>query len=209
MKSFIDGIRTHIPAALNSLLNHTIFNTLNLFTPTTANLSHVDRIRNDLRNGGVRPQLSMSCRNSMVVQIVSDNFCTLVIDIHFINFLNNWSFIRVGFQGISFFIGKLYSTVSIRGNAVNPLSLRCTALTTSDQSAVDGFILSPAHEQAKLKVFFIELVGGIINFRRSNYFCPRKLKHLTNICLVGTVTSCQSLHIYNQNTGINSSTDFL
>lgn len=139
MKAIKNRIISIIFGSFDPFFDYAVFHTLDLLAPPPANLPHINRVRNDIGNRRIAPQITMPGRDMLVVQVIGDQLCTLPLRKHPEYFLNCFSLSGLRLQGKSLLILQLDTSIPIRCNAADIFSLGCRTVASPHQTAVDRF----------------------------------------------------------------------
>ena len=73
------------------------------------------------------------------------------------------SLLRYDLQSIAFVIGDLDLSVAVGGPCRDISAFRCGSSPSPLETAVDGLVFTPGHEQSEFKILFIKLIIRVVS----------------------------------------------
>ena len=209
MKSIEDLVFIHVFGSLNMADNFSVLDAFLGLAPSPANLTHVDNIGNHILDRTIIPYVAFAGGNIAVIQVICNQLCTLPLRVEFKDLLHPLALLGNNLQSITLFTFNLYALIAIWGHAGYPFSFGCRAISATNKTAVDGFVLSATHKKAELEILLVKFVAWIVSLWWGNDFCSRILKYLADITSIRAVASGQSFQIDYEDTGINTGTHLI
>ena len=105
---------------------------------------------------------------------------------------------RVWFERVALAALHLDAEIAVGVGLAHVFALFDRRDAPGDHAALDGLILAARHEQAKLEVFLVELVGGVVSLCRGDDACARVFERLCDDALVNAVAAGKTLDLHNQ-----------
>ena len=180
---------------------------LGLLDIAALNLAQIDGVYEDIAHCRGVPLPTVARGDLAVVQLIGDHLRALPPDVQLEHPPHGLRLRRVWLKRIALLTLQLHPVVAVRCDTADVFPLAGGALTASDKASVDGLVLPPAHEQAKLEILLVKFVRRVVGLGGGNDLGVGELKDLTDIRLIRAVAAGQTLHIDNEHPGIDPGRD--